>query len=234
MQYRTFSLVLVVASLAAMVHPVAGLSLLDRSPFVWPGFEASKPPAQAQKPATAPGDLEFHAVYELSGKTHILVKDRRQNKFHWLSLGEEADGMLPKEYNPDKDELLLAYDNQEKWLSLQGLPEASGTPVALASPTPTASASSSTTTPPRRRVIRPTSSSSSTRNVIRPTSRTGQTAVSPRIPTRRSTSRSAVQPTEKDIERFRSFDVPPPPSTGAPSLGDLQPPDVDLPVSIDP
>ena len=187
MGYRYFRCVLGSAALILGSGHVFGLSLLERSPFVWPGFEANASPAQAPAQASSPSDVEFHAVYELSGKTHILVKNRRENKFHWLSLGEEFDGMLPKEYNREKDELLLAYDNQEKWLALQALPQASGTPVATAQPATPATTSRATSNTPRRRVIRPSSSSSSTRNVIRPASRSGSTVPRPpKAPNRRS------------------------------------------------
>lgn len=223
MRHRALS----IALLAALANPVPGLSLLDRSPFVWPGFEANKAPPQAQQPATAPSELEFHAVYELSGKTHILVKDRRKNVFHWIPIGEEVEGMLPKEYNPDKDELLLAYDNQEKWLSLQGLPEASGTPVAVARPAAATPAAQTTASAPRRRVIRPSSSTRTpTRNVIRPATSSGGSVPTPRVPSRRSVQ--AVNP-GADALNFVPNDPGAEPSSTPPDMVPQLPPGIQLP-----
>ncbi|NDV62226.1 hypothetical protein G0Q06_07185 [Puniceicoccales bacterium CK1056] len=185
MRVRVLSLALSVVLLTSLDSSAYALSLLDRSPFLWPGFSPKEGDPKAQVAAGAPSDLEFHAVYELSGTTKVLLKDRRKNEFHWIRIGEEVEGMLPKEYNREKDELLLAYDNQEKWLSLQDLPQASGKPSAAVQPARPTNTNQNTT---RRRVIRPSNrtTSSSTRNVIRPTSRTSSNVPRPPI---RSTRR---------------------------------------------
>jgi hypothetical protein len=179
-----------------MAPSLAGLSILDRSPFIWPGFETNDGQVSTepeQTPAESK-DFEFHAVYELSGSIQVLLRDRKENKFHWLEVGEESDGYFPKEFDPEKDQLLLAYADGEKWLSLQSLPEVSGTPVA------TAAASSSPT------VRRPTGTASS-RSVIRPTRRPGSsTASSARItrPSVTASSSDSARPTPgAPVRRFR-------------------------------
>lgn len=206
---------------------VQALSLLDRSPFIWPDFQANEAPTPAQQATANPSDLEFHAIYELSGQTKVLLKDRRKNEFYWLSLGEETDGMLPKQYNREKDELLLAYDNQEKWISLQALPQASPTPVVTAQPTQPATTRPATQNTARRRVIRPStrSSSATTRNVIRPTSRSGSSTIPqpPRGSTRRPVTRDIPGLTEPSFTPpdpgFKDPVSEPPEST--PVLGGL-------------
>lgn len=166
--------------LPAALSVSADISLLNRNPFIWPGFEArtqDTPPAAAQ---TSAEDYEFHAVYELSGSTHILLRDRKKNDFQWLSIGEEEGGLNPKSYNPESNQLLLAYENKELWLSLKETPQASPTPVATA-PRSTARPTVANTRSAERRVIRNpaarrralASNSDVRRRVIRPPSSSG-------------------------------------------------------------
>jgi len=217
---------LIAGSLACW--PLEGdLSLVERSPFIWPGFNEGDAEAGPASASTSSGDYEFHAVYEFSGSTHVLLKDRRSSKFLWLLVGQEKDGLEPVSYNSDSDRLLLSSASGETWLDLQDLPEVSGTPVATAPASRTAATQRSTSTP-RRAIVRPSSSSiSRSRSSGSPISRAvrtsrpdGNSPVS--ISTPRSRSRRDIgltQPTELPPEQDLS-----PPDTEAPSGGPPAPP----------
>lgn len=200
-----------------------GLSLLDRNPFIWPGFEASPAPGSAESNAQASSeDFEFHAVYELSGTTHVLLKDRRKNAFHWVSIGESLEGLLAKGYDREKDQILLAYDDQERWLSLQELPEVSGSPVSAqpqrrTTPVRTTRSTSSNTSRSsgitRRSVVRPrTSTTAGSRTSIRSSSDSSPPS---RAALLRSRIRQAVDPGVSP-PNFTPAEPGPPPTSEPP------------------
>ncbi len=111
-------------------------SLIDKNPFIWPGFVAPEEARPAPPPAQAADDLEFHAIYELDGVTRALIRDRRSQRFQWLIMGEAGeDGLLGKSFDPEKNELLVVHAGGEKTLSLRPVPEPSG-PAFVAAPTP--------------------------------------------------------------------------------------------------
>lgn len=200
----------------------AGISLVERSPFVWPGFDSSTAAATAGVAAVSSSDFEFHAVYELSGLTRVLLKDNKNNTFHWLVVGEESEGLLIKSYNKENNQLVFAYENQEKSLELKSLPQWVSTPLASGAgrPATTSAAqaartsvssstqSSSTSTPRRTVVTRPLTSTrtSAPRTLPRPPPMTrGRPAV---------TGNPAFQPADF---------TPPPAPSGDP---DVTPPKV--------
>jgi len=212
-----------------------GLSLLERSPFIWPGFNSGRPAPSEAGPAATSGDFEFHAVYELSGRTHVLVRDRLQSKFLWLLLGEERDGLVPKSYDPDNNQLLLANSSGETWLSLQELPEVSGQPISMAPTTARTGAQVQRTTgTPRRTIVRPStstsrrSSGSSLAQAALNSRTSGQSVAPPTGPrvTRRATPEDlgitppSYIPTGQDLSapdtEAPSGGPPPPPSGSSP------------------
>ncbi|MGA1205969.1 MAG: hypothetical protein ACO3ZW_09255 [Opitutales bacterium] len=194
---RSPSLLLCLMVVAGASPVWGGLSVVDRSPFIWPGFDSS----EAGKPAARPSsseDFEFHAVYELSGNIRVLLRDNKKNSFHWLEVGKEADGLRAISYDQKSNQLVFAYENQQKSLSLKELPKWVSTPLAAgAAPStttrqvqPTDSRSSSSSV--RRRVIRPSSRTTTTRD-----SAVGGTTLSggaegPPVPIRRIPSRRMV------------------------------------------
>ncbi|MGC9450627.1 MAG: hypothetical protein ACP5I4_04205 [Oceanipulchritudo sp.] len=204
----------------------AEVTLLDRNPFVWPGFQANNAAGPGESPPSTSGDFEFHAVYELSGTTHFLLRDRKNNAFHWVSLGEEKDGILPKSYDPEKDELLLAYESRETTLSLQGLPEASGQPASMAAAQPSTSVRAATRSPSTSRSIRRTGSSASSRRAITRTRVPSRTSTAPVPPSRLGATRSGTARTAASLGLREPTQLPPP--------FDMTPPDTPPPESTPP
>lgn len=220
MKFIKLSFVLFPALFSGAFLSGDGLSILDRNPFIWPGFEASESTAPANStPAASSADYEFHAVYEVSGRTHVLLKDRRKNAFHWVRIGEDLDGISPKSYDAQKDQILLAYEDQERWLSLQNLPEVSGGPVSAQPPrrTPTTTTRSRAITSRTRTSSSP---SSVRRSVVRPRT---QERVPPGSRPSGIPSRRPTPPSDPGTETPSGGPSAPPP---VPQGG---PPDTDVP-----
>ncbi len=80
-----------IVALFLLIFPrVSGeTSIIDRNPFVWPNFDSSTTNKAESSSLENPGIYEFHAVYELSGQVKVLLKDNKNNKFHWLVVGED-------------------------------------------------------------------------------------------------------------------------------------------------
>ena len=225
---KGISMVLALGFLA-WAPALSGLGLVERGPFIWPGFDEGNAQAGDAAPSASSGDYEFHAVYEVSGVTHVLLKDRRSSKFVWLLVGEESDGLEPVSYNSDSNRLLLASDTGETWLDLQDLPEASGTP--LASSAAQSTVSQRTTTSGRRPIVRPTSSTSIRSTASRRTGTTLSRAVRSSQPD--GSSRVSISTPRSRMSGNRT-------DPGMPSLGepppeqDLSPPDTGAPSSAPP
>ncbi len=105
--------------------------LTEKNPFVWPDFEPpeDRRPARPDPSPQRGEDIEFHAIYELDGVTRALIRDRSNQSFQWVTIGEESDeGVLAKSYNRENDQLLLASSDGERWLDLQSVAAPSGRP----------------------------------------------------------------------------------------------------------
>ena len=237
MRFKNCTVLFMASSLAGLCVVLGDTSLIERNPFVWSDFNPN-PSSGSQQARPSNQGFEFHAVYELSGQTQVLVRDRANNKYHWLEVGTEMDGLLAKSFNPDSNQLVFAYENDEQFLDLEDQPLVTSAPLASAAgPAPAAVQSSPRTTgtsavSPGRRVIRPSSRPTPTTSRPSVTTRRGPPAPTGSVLSRRTTSSPQVQPSQKDLERFRNFDIPRPQSTEVPSLGDLAPPDMILPPGI--
>lgn len=170
----------------AMGEEAVAPSIVEKSPFLPPGFQ---PPGGAASPTAAPAQasqFEFRGVYQLEGQYFFNLYNTRDRKGSWVSKlqsGEET----PKIIEFDLDNDVLVVDSSGQRLSLN-LVETSNNPMPLSvnrpttAPKPTtlpaqpATTTAQRTTPARRRVIRPstrpgTQNSASGRRVIRPTTR---------------------------------------------------------------
>jgi len=188
-------------ALAVLPNCMAGLSLIDKNPFIWPGFVAPEEARPATPPASTP-DFEFHAVYELDGITRILLRDRRTQQFQWLTVGEEADGLLGKRYDPANNEVLVSHPGGETTLSLRGLPEATGPAVAATPVRPVARPATTAGSPAvqRRTVARPPS----------PAQSPGQSTM--------SSPRTSITPTRAStVQTGRALPAPPTSRFGRPT-----------------
>ncbi len=162
MRLTSASPAFVILAFIASIHVQAAISLVERSPFVWPGFDETNATTTGAVPVTSI-DFEFHAVYELSGRTKVLLKDNKNNKFHWLNVGEKSEGFDIKSYDKESNQLVFAYENQEKSLELKQLPKWVSTPLPSGAgrPTPATARSTSSGT-----ITTPGSSTSSRRSVV--------------------------------------------------------------------
>ena len=114
--------------------------LTEKNPFVWPDFEPpeDRRPARPDPSPQRGEDIEFHAIYELDGVTRALIRDRSNQSFQWVTIGEESDeGVLAKSYNRENDQLLLASSDGERWLDLQSVAAPSGRPSGPVAQRPT-------------------------------------------------------------------------------------------------
>ena len=205
-------LCIILASVTVIFHYINGeISIIDRSPFVWPGFDETNSATAGTVPVTSV-DFEFHAVYELSGSTRVLLKDNKNNKFHWLNVGEQSEGFNIKSYNKESNQLVFAYENQEKSLELKQLPKWVSTPLPSGAGRPTSTTTRSTI---RRTITTPGSSTTSRRTGISrpPTSSRSTSILSNRPPPPNSRGRSAV--TGNPAFQPSTFTAPPAP-TGDP------------------
>ena len=161
-----FLTLLLPACLSLMPGRVCPASLIDKSPFLPPGFD---PPGQGGAATVAPAgsaQLQFKGVYELRGQLYFNVYDVRQQKGSWVSLGQTAtEGTRVVRYERESDTLVVNSGGQQLQLEMMATSDQT-LPVATASLTPgaTPSASAPQQAPSplaRRRVIRPTAHSDS-------------------------------------------------------------------------
>lgn len=152
------NLCIILASVTVIFHYINGeISIINRSPFVWPGFNSTSGSEEANAIQANPEDYEFHAVYELSGNTHVLLMDRKSRTFNWMIIGEANEGLIPKQYIPEQNLLLLIANSKEIQLKLQELPAWSSTPISGAG-----------ASRENRSSISPIRSATSSRSIARP------------------------------------------------------------------
>ena len=173
---RLLTVLIMLSATASTAFPETGgtvPSILRRSPFLPPGFQ---PPGGSQVSSEIPvssGQFEFHGVFQIGGVYHFNLYNKRDNKGTWVIRNETVEG-LPRiiRYEPEED--LLTVEVAGEPVALQ-LIQTSDQPVPLAAgaaPQQVTTSAGTTAaprqTPPRRRVIRPTSRTTSTSSVRRP------------------------------------------------------------------
>jgi len=76
-------------------------SLLDRSPFLPPAYEAEV--GLAPSAATADSDedyLEFRGVYRLNGVVYANIRDKRDRQSRWIRMNRPRDGFTLLGFDP--------------------------------------------------------------------------------------------------------------------------------------
>lgn len=158
-------------------------SILDRSPFLPPDFQPPSQRTQPRRPQPAEqNSYEFRGVYQLAGEYRFLIAEARSREGDWVSLQRPGDNYQIKHYDPQTQVLTILANNKEEQLELAQLnPDTKPIPVqgqsTAAAPSRPSSAqpADSGNTSPRRRVIRPTSrTSSNTTNDSATPDNTGQ------------------------------------------------------------
>lgn len=162
-------------------------TLLEKSPFLPPGFQPPGGAGAAAAPAAQAGQFEFRGVYQLGGEYFFNLYNTRERKGSWVSKnasGEETPKII--EFDLENDVLVVDSSGQRLSLNLvetsdNPMPLSANRPVTTPSPTTLPATPAATaeqrTTPARRRVIRPSTRPASTttaapRRVIRPTTQT--------------------------------------------------------------
>ena len=213
-------------------------SILDRSPFIPPGFT---PPGSGRTTAAkaAAGGYEFKGFYRIGDTYRFLVSEPRSNDGDWVELGESSDNFEVRRFDPDSETLTLFFNNSEQQLKLAEL-AANPTPMPVSGQIKTAGQEQQATPAPVRRTIRPTTRPT-------PTTATG-TSASPPPPAWLEKLREEAAARRAQAIQGRSgvpggvnasgspdFSPPPPPDspppTPPPNLSeiDIPPPPTELP-----
>lgn len=198
--------------------------LTEKNPFVWPDFEPpeNRRPTRPEPTRTRGEEMEFHAIYELDGVTRALIRNRSNQSFKWVTLGEESeDGIVAKSYNRENDQLLLANSDGERWLDLESTAAPTGRPSGpgVQRPTPTLGPRSAATARAQPSTSRGSSIPSRTSRVTTRQGETVQSGVSSstrtRLPPRVRTRSTAVEDPDPGLRT---------PSAPPPQIDHLEPP----------
>ena len=148
-------LLAVEGNLPAAADVPAEPSMLERSPFIPPGFA---PPQSGRADATArsnTGGYEFRGVYQLGNDYRFLVSEPRSRSGNWVQVGGDYEKYEVRGYDPDTETLTLFFNNSENELKLAEV-ESNPTPLPVSGQVQAAPAQGETPTPVRR-TIRPAS-----------------------------------------------------------------------------
>jgi hypothetical protein len=132
------SAVLVLAGGLLAVPPLKATSLIERSPFLPPSFEArSTPPSPASAGETSAEDsLELRGVYTLGGILYANIHDKRDKASRWLRLNRPQDGMTLLDFDPRSNRCTVeSADGARHVLQLARIPETVGRSVSTSVPT---------------------------------------------------------------------------------------------------
>lgn len=133
--YRHRPLIIATITILAALPPQAA-TLVDKSPFIPPGFQPPEERRQAPVRPTPPPsrNLEFRGVYELDGILHINIHDRGENKGEWVTLNDASAGFLVTDFSLETDSITIEIDGESSELSLASTQRAPAAPRPTASP----------------------------------------------------------------------------------------------------
>lgn len=149
------SAVLVLAGGLLAFSSLKATSLLERSPFLPPSFEARSTPSPfASGETSAEDSLEVRGVYTLGGIVYANIHDKRDRQSRWLRLHRPRDGFTLLGFDPRSNRFTVeSADGSRHVLRLAGAPETAG----LSAPTATTAVPASTrpgSEPPTPRALR--------------------------------------------------------------------------------
>jgi hypothetical protein len=136
----------------------ASPTILNRSPFIPPGWappEVRRPqPKQEQK---SPG-YEFRGVYKLGEEYRFLVSEPRSRSGSWVELGKAYEGYEVRDFDPKSETLTLFFNDEEVPVKLADV-ESNPTPMPVSGQvqSSTSQKASDNSQRPVRRTIRPAS-----------------------------------------------------------------------------
>ena len=121
------SAVLVLAGGLLAFPPVKATSLLERSPFLPPSFEARSTTSPAAGDTSAEDSLEVRGVYTLGGILYANIHDKRDRQSRWLRLNRPRDGFTLLGFDPRSNRCTVeSADGARHVLQLAGAPESGG------------------------------------------------------------------------------------------------------------
>lgn len=120
--FQSLGLVSLLALLPCTATQAA--SIVDRSPFLPPGFS---PPSENRQPQRKPPSrsnhqgFEFRGMYELDGETFLLISEARTRKGHWVNVGASNEHFEVRDFDPDSRVVTLFFDDRVESLRLAEL-----------------------------------------------------------------------------------------------------------------
>jgi len=132
-------------------------TLLDRSPFLPPGWTPPEVRRQRKQPNTAVNGYEFRGMYKIGDEYRFLVSEPRSRSGSWVRVGESRDNFEVRRYDASSDTLVLFFNNKEQPIQMAEM-ESNPTPIPVSGQvqSPTRETKPKTTKPVRR-TIRPAS-----------------------------------------------------------------------------
>jgi hypothetical protein len=140
----------------AAVSPMP--TILDRSPFLPPGWappEVRRPQPKVEQKSAG---YEFRGIYKLGEEYRFLVSEPRSRSGSWVELGKSYEGYEVRDFDPKSETLTLFFNDEEVPVKLADV-ESNPTPIPVSGQVQSASSqkASDNSTRPVRRTIRPAS-----------------------------------------------------------------------------
>lgn len=131
-------------------------TLLENSPFLPPRYgETPAPPPEGPTPqGPLAKTIEFRSVARISDQWLFSLYNLEEKKNIWVTLSEEGSRYQISEYNPEENQLKLAYNDQTEWLPLKE-PTYAGKPQTQTSDRIRRSAGTPPETQPSAKMQRP-------------------------------------------------------------------------------
>lgn len=105
-------------------------TILERSPFLPPGWsppQAAQAKPEPKQPVTG---YEFRGVYQLGEAFRFLVSEPRSRNGRWVQLGEAYEDYEVRGYDVETETLTLFYNSKEEAIPLAKM-DANPTPMAV-------------------------------------------------------------------------------------------------------
>lgn len=135
----------------------ASPTLLDRSPFLPPGWTPPEERRQQSQVTKSVTGYEFRGIYEINGEFRFLVSEPRSRSGSWVRVGESRDNFEVRRYDASSDTLVLFFNNKEQRIQMAEM-ESNPTPMPVSGQVQSKPRGSEPNqTRPARRTIRPAS-----------------------------------------------------------------------------
>ncbi len=115
--------------------PLAGSNLIDNSPFIPDGFNASKgseKKKQQNRKSVATRDIELRGVYSINGEYHFNIYNKKAQKGEWMRLNDPSSTYRILRFDEDTSSIQINLDGETEELSLKE-PDNKPLPVRTAS-----------------------------------------------------------------------------------------------------